>query len=275
MIGLWLLVALFLDRAQLQISAFSYDSPFNGLGTVDLINQKTIKAPMAYRVLLPWFIRGIEQVFPRLERYRVTVYEVFKILFLTLALWACDYVLGIERALLIAALLPMTFAFDYWEWPLELMGYALALSGNIPLTCLGCLVVSLSRETAPLVPLTFILVSGNVSVGLQLFALTFAVLLAVRLYIGKRPLYCDRIMLKRNWSELKLFAHNHHPLGLDYSAYAVLLSVLTGVVVLRGAAGAAGLIPLLILGLGWTMGVARETRIFAPCLLWVAIGLIR
>lgn len=275
MILLWLLVALFLDRAQLQIGAFSYDSPFNGLGTVDGINQRKIKAPMAYRVLVPWLIGGIERLSPGVVRYRATVYEAFKIVSLALALAVCNLALGTPKTLLVAALLPMTFAFDYWCWAIELLAFAAALSGSIPLTLGGCLLIALSRETAPLVPLTFILVTGNVGVGLQLLAATLAVILAVRLYVGRRPIYCDRIMIRRNWQELKTFSRSHHPLGVDYSAFALLLTMLTVALIVSGQVGSAWLIPLIVLALGWTLGIARETRVFTPVLLWIAMGLLK
>lgn len=271
---LWLLIAACLDRAQLQIGAFSYESPFNGLGTVDLVNARNAKAPMAYRVLVPWLIGGLERLCPSLRPYRVTVYEGFKIVSLALAMAACERILGMTGALLVAALLPVTFGFDYWCWAIELLAFALALSGSLQLTLLAAIALALSRETAPLVPLTYLLVTqdwrGTLVIGLA----TGLTLLGVRLYVGQRPLYCDRVMMRRNWQELKQFTLNGHPKLVDYSAYAVLLSGLTLVLVVSGRAGSAWLVPLLILALGWTLGIARETRIFTPCLLWIAIGLI-
>lgn len=269
---IWLFLAAFLDRAQLQIAAFSYESPFNGLGATDLVNARNAKAPMAYRVLVPWIIAALERLNPRLHYYRTTVYEGLKVVTLAVALWACNRALGLTGALLVAAMLPMTFAFDYWCWPVELAAFALALTGNMQLTLLGGIALALSRETAPLIPLTYLLATGNWNGALIIALGTGLTLLGVRLYVGKRPLYCDRFMWRRNLAELKEFTFSHHPLFMDYSLFAVLITVLVVGVVVTGRAGAAWPIPLIILALGWTMGVARETRIFAPVLLWIAIG---
>lgn len=270
---LWLFLAILLDRAQLQIGAFSYQSPFNGLGTVDLINDRNAKAPMAYRVLVPWFIGLLERFVPRLTPYRLTVYEAFKVVSLALALAACNAALGLTGTLLVGALLPVTFGFDYWCWAIELAAFAVALSGSLPLTVLGVLALSLSRETAPLVPLTYGLITHDWIGMAGLFVITGCLMLAVRLYVGKRPMYCDRFMIRRNLAELRHFL-TAQPFLMDYSLMAILLSVVTAGVVLSGRAGEAWPVPLIILGLGWTMGIARETRIFTPVLLWIAMGIL-
>lgn len=270
---LWLFLAILLDRAQLQIGAFSYQSFFNGFGTIDGINQRNIKAPMAYRVLVPWLIRLLEHLIPPLTSFRLTVYEVLKIISLMLALTACHLALGLTGALLVGALLPMTFGFDYWCWAIELMAFAVALSGSMPLTIFGVLALSLSRETAPLVPLTYGLITQDWIGASGLLVICGCAMLAVRLYVGKRPLYCDRVMIRRNLQELKYF-FKAEPILMDYSVMAVLLSAATIALVGSGRAGAAWPIPLIILMLGWTMGIARETRIFTPVLLWVVLGIL-
>lgn len=272
---LWLLVALCLDRALLQISGSNYTSPFNGLGAVDLVNARRAKAPMAYRVLFPWFVGLLEWLYPSIVYYRASVYEAFKIITLTLALAACERAVGRTGTLLIAACLPMTFAFDYWCWTIELLAFALALSGSFQLTLLAALALALSRETAPLVPPTYLLVTGDWNGALVIGIATALALLGVRLFVGKRELYCDRIMLRRNARELREYLTSHHPLGMDYTSFALLISGAALAVVVSGTAGAAWVIPLILLALGWVCGIARETRIFTPVLLWIALGLVR
>jgi hypothetical protein len=269
-----LFLAYLLDRAQIKMCAGNYGSQFNGLGCVDNVNRRVALAPMAYRVLVPWLIWLAERIVPSLRSRRLDVlYEPLKVLLLAVALWATQAALGTMAMLALAAMLPATFTFEYWDWEVELAGLALALTGNLELSLIGGGLAALSRpETAPLVALVYGLRTGDVSGTAAVGAVVTLLALAVRLWVGRRRLYCSFWMWRRNIAELCALA-KWHPWYLSNLAVTVAVTAFTlAAVVYAIAGGWAGwtwLVPLAFLGAGWLAGVAAETRIFIPCLLWV------
>lgn len=264
---IWLLIALFVEYAQLRFAqSTGFRSPYCGLGAVDSTNNRTALAPMGYRVLFPWLIALVEWLqVPR--RQRLTVYEVLKIGFLALTLAAISASLGREKALILATLLVPTFYFDYWDWEIELLGLALALTGRVEYALIGGILLALSRETAPLVPVTYILISGDIGRGLQILSATLAVLLAVRLFVGRKRLYCERVMVGINWSDVRGLIHNF-PIFLSPIFYTLAISAMTIWAIVSREAGPSWIVPLALLIAGWMFARAAETRVFAACLLW-------
>jgi len=121
----------------------------------------------------------------------------------------------------------------------------------------------LSRETAPLPGLVYALHFRDVWGGLLIAAVGFTVLQFVRLVQGTHPLYCDRWMVRRNLRELR---------GLKLGS---LFSVGVSVLSLLGAWGRLdGFIVPVILGAGWSMAVAAETRVFLPAIPYAAAFLV-
>ncbi len=272
--ALWLLIALALDRVQLKLGQPSYGSAYCGIGAVDAVNARAAQAPMAYRVLVPWLIGLAEWLIPALKPHRLTLlYEPLKIGLLAFALAAAAAALGMKGALLVAALLPATFYFDYWDGAVELGALALALTGDVRWALIGGLLLALSRETAPLAAVTYMLVTHDVGCGLQVLSATLAVLLIVRLWAGRKPLYCDRWMVRINAQDVRRIAANR-PVYTSEIAMSLGLTALTLGAVVSGRAGPAWPVPLAVLAAGWTMARAAEPRVFAPCLLWIVGALI-
>ena len=265
------MVAFFLDRIQLKVGAFSYGSKYNGLGAIDDVLAKRAPAPVAYRVLVPGLIGTLERVAPGLRKHRlVALYEPLKIGLMGAALAMTATVLGNTTALLLACLLPATFYYDYWDWPVEVFGFAAALSGQPLWAMAGGLVCALSRETAPLVPLTYLLVSDDWR-GATLITMAVACLMmAVRLAVGAHEKYWSASMWRVNLDDIRDFAVNR-PFYLGEIVIALVISGLMLASVLSGHAGAAWLVPLILLGLCWTLARAAEVRIFSAGLLWVAM----
>lgn len=269
----WFLIAWLIDRAQLKLSEHSYGNRYCGIGTVDGVLARNIQAPMAYRVLVPWIIGVVERLFPWTRKHELTVlYEPLKIAAMTYALWAASLAIGTPAALLLAALLPATFLFDYWDWAIELGGIALALTGRPELALVGAILLGLSRETAPLIAVTYVMVTGDIGRGLQILGVSLAVLLIVRLAVGKRGLYCSRWMIAQNWHDLRALVQNV-PIYMGEMSITIVLTTLTVLVIVMGAP--AWPVPLIVLVSGWTMARAPETRVFTTCLLWVAPLLLR
>lgn len=269
-LSLWLATAIALDKAQLVVCAPSYGNRYCGMGTIDGVLARDIEAPMAYRVLVPWLVGLVERIAPTMKRHRLSVYEALKIALMALCLTSIAYAVGPITALVFASLLPITFRFDYWDWAVEAGALALAIGGHLQAAVFGGIALALSRETAPLVALTYLL-STRDWYGTALIATATALtMLFVHLRQGQHKLYCDRFMWKRNLNDLRqLLCLSPWFLSSPF------LSV--GVTVLAVAAlpfvGPTWPIPLALLALGWTMGIAGETRIFTGCLVWVSMGL--
>ena len=145
-----LLLGFFLQRVQMAMTAWNYSVPWNGFGCINAVNEGKTKAPMAYRVLVPWLIFVLEKIgLP--ENKRVVAYEVIKILLNSFAIFAVGMAFGTTAAILFTALLPITFKFDYWDWTLEVAAIMFGVSGNLPLAIIAAFIAGLSRETAILI----------------------------------------------------------------------------------------------------------------------------
>lgn len=274
---LWLLVALCVDRVCLKMTGPHYKSEFSaGYGSIDPVWRKTSKAPIAYRVLVPWLVRGAERLIPALKPMRLTaLYEPIRIIALALALAASEYALGRPAALLVAALLAATFLFDFADWPFELLSFALALSGNMTLCILAVFLHGLARpETAPLAVITYSLVTGDlVGSALAAFSAFLAIVLA-RGIVGKKPLVMPLgTSFRLNAQDLRDLFKNR-PFYLSETFISLTLIGVTVAVVLAGRAGQAWPVPMAICGaqVFWQARIG-ETRSLTPALLWIAAGI--
>lgn len=266
---IWVVLAWMLERVALKIGAFSYGVVYNGVGAIDPTFSRESKAPMAYRVLVPWLVRLAERAGVPRERRLTWLYEPLKIVLTGLALASVSRALGRGAALFVAAALPATFLYDYWDWTGEMGGLALALSGSWPLAFAGGLWAALSRpETALLVPVTYFLRTWDLWGVLVITLETLATLLFVRGWVGDRPLYCDRWMWRVNLQDLRTIMANR-PVYLGEMSMSVGITVLTLAAACTGRAGWTVIVPILLLAAGWTMARAAETRVFASCLLWI------
>jgi hypothetical protein len=266
---IYLILAWFSDMAQLRIAGKGYNNLYCGMGAVDTVNQRRAAAPMAYRVLVPWLIWLGEWVIPR--GFRLTaLYEPLKIALMAAVLWATAHALGAPAAYLLAALWPITYYFDYWDWAAESFGLAAALTGTFPLALVGGVVHGLSRETAPLVALTYALVTHD-WIGAMILAGVIAVVMGgVRLWAGRKELYCERVMWPVNLRDVRGILRNR-PVYLSEIGMTLAITILTMVTILMGKAGPAWPVPLALLIAGWVLARAAEPRVFAGCLLWIVM----
>ena len=269
-LALWLMVALALNRAQFRLGLFSYQSTYNGYGAIDSVNARTADAPMVYRVLVPWLIAAAERMIPALRARRLPwLYEAFKVLSLAGALWMCERAVGVRGALVIAALLPATFHFDYWDWTVELFAFAAALSGNFGWAAVGIVLGGMARETTPLAALTFGLKTNAWGEAILLGALALGTLGAVRWVQGKHPLYCERVMWRVNWDDVRGLMRNR-PVYTSEMFMTLLLSGLIVAAALRTLP--TGITALMLVAAGWVLARAAETRVFTAGLLWVGLA---
>jgi hypothetical protein len=269
------------ERAHMIISAPNYGALWNGFGAIDLTVQRNIKAPAAYRVLMPFLVVGIEKLFHTPPVRRIDIYQTLKILMETLAFWAIWQVWGLPVMLLTGILLLLTIRFDYWSWGIELAGIALAMTGNLSLAIPGAILFGLSRETAVLSGVAFYAVTGNLGQAFVVESAAVLALVLVRLWVGKRPLYCDRFMIHISLKPFKISGPNvdmwkpffkYQPIYHSDVFIAAVISLLTLFAVLQRPTG--WIIPLVMLGAGWTITRADETRVFTACLPWIAAMMI-
>lgn len=253
------------DRAQMVMSAPNYGALWNGFGCIDLVNRREARAPMAYRVLVPWLVA-------LLKRFdRLAVYQTLKFISVVYAFWAVIEWIGVIGALVTFFILLVTVQFDYWDWAIELAGIALAMQGGLIGAAVGIALLALSRETWVLVAAAFYLVTGDLLGTFVLVLIGGGIFLAVRLIVGKRSLYCKRFMIRENWKLIK----DIRKYNIVYYVPAFISLVLTALVIGAVTKLPAGWpIPLVILAAGWSMGKADEPRIFSAALPWAAVWLL-
>jgi hypothetical protein len=276
--GLSLVLALVcgwaLERAQMIISAPNYGAPHNGFGAIDLTTRKEAKAPMAYRVLVPWLVTWMED---KLPTTRIGIYQGLKVLLNALALWSVGQGFGGGAALLTGLLLLLTIKYDYWSWAPEMAGLAFGMSGSLPLALAGGVLAGLSKETALLVPAVYWLRTGDAPGAAVVLLGTAGALIGVRLTIGARPLYCERWQWRYNLGLFKHFRQREFwRQGQWYHQDIFIACAITGLVVAGALARPEPhqLAPLAILAAGWVLAKADETRVFAAAMPWAAAFLL-
>lgn len=252
------------------VTGQNYNATTNGFGAINGVLQRTGNAPQVYRVLVPWLIGAFEKGFGYNLKRRLILYESIKLVLLMGALWSIGRVIGIRAALLVAALLPLTFHFDYWDWIVEIGAFAACLSGNFYLALAGAILLAFSRETAPLCAVIFYMKTHiwYLSFGILVDSLVW--LWMVRMIQGKHALYCDRIYFKRNMKEIsRMFLRTPWFLGDIFMSLVITIATLWACYMQVTAWPVA----LALLVAGWVFGLASETRIFTATLLWIGMAL--
>lgn len=265
----YLVIAIVLERVQLLIGRNSYHSIYNGFGAIDSVAERKADAPMSYRVLVPIIVYWTKKLIP--TRPLSYIYEPIKVLSIFALLVVSHYVIGVTATLIFSVLVVSTFYFDYWDWVFECIGIVCALSGDPMIFMIGALLWALSKETAMLSPFIFLAVTQNLTVFLGGLILVIVVMFAVRQWVGKRKLYCERFMFRKNISDLQLF-FNSHPFYLSEIAMAVMITILS-IAAFAFNPQWYGLYVFAFLGAGWTMARAAESRVFAGNLIFIAMTL--
>ncbi len=278
MIALWLIVALALDRVYLRLVAPYYSSAYAaGYGTIPLIQHGQTERILGFRLLVPALMYWAEKWFPALAKYRLpALYEPLRIVALALALYVASLAIGTAGALLVAVLLPATFLFDFWDFPYEILGLAAGLTGDLRWAMLGGGLHALARPyTAPLVPVTYLLVMGD-WIGAALVALATVIgLVPGQVATWKASnLQASFQVWRLNIQDIRNIFVNR-PFYLSEIFMSLGLSALIVWVIATGRAGAAWPVPLALLVMHWTLVRAAETRPIAVCLLWVVGGLLK
>ncbi len=262
------------------IAAPNYGSSWNGFGAIDLTVQRKAKAPMAYRVLVPWLVAAVERMFHTPPTRRIDIYQAAKLALTTVALWAVAQAWGISVMGVTALLMLATIKYDYWSYAPELAGVALAWTGDPLLAVAGGILAGLSKETAPIVPITFWFATGGNLWCIPVALATIMTMILVRLNVGRRPAYTSLWKLPTNLKKYfardpntgKLIFFLYQPLFYSDVFISLLITLLVVGAVVAGVPGWP--VALAITGAGWTMALADETRVFTPALPFVAAWLL-
>lgn len=209
MILLTVIFACILLYTEYRLTAPNLGAPWNGYGCIKPVLGGTSQVPMQYRVLIPWLYAMI----PFLKGKA-------KYLFIKgVGLWFALYSFGLfcrafgytwwHGVLFLAAVLPVTFLYDYADCYYELgflaLGYSLCTQGQqhlmwlVPLTLLA----ALNRETGAFLPLGYFVLTGGI-IGTAFLSGVFLVgALLPRIYYGRKDRYCSWYMIRRNLTDLR------------------------------------------------------------------------
>ena len=259
-------------------------SKFNGFGCIDDVMSKRADAPMAYRVLMPLLVAKIPQ------RFKLISYALLQVVGIFLLLLTCKTLVSMQFALILGVLVTATMRFDYWDWIPEMGAFVSCALGNLPLAIAWTAASSLSRETSVILPLVWVLSGHDIKFAGLILVEVAALMSLVRLWQGKKKLYCDRIMISKNGQEVHqwmLSSLHPKPNGdiwspaaiLQHGHGAVLISdMLVSIVLTGGALLSAihfgipnGLTPLIVVSMGWTFAIARENRVMGTSLIWICL----
>lgn len=267
-LALWFVLAFFLERTLMVVAKDNYGAPWNGVGALSGVIQKSTQAPMVYRVLVPWFAYGLRSLGMPL----LTAYELVKIILTGFALWAVQISWGYGVAFLVMAILPATFLFDYWDWAAELLGLCLCLSGDFYLALLGVFFWGLSRETVLIGGPAYFLVTGDWLGAAGVLAAGVIMLAAVHLIQGPHPRYCKLVYLSDNWKMVRTIKHWERPAWMS----SIVISLVLAAISLAAApfSGWRGLLVPVLVGFSLVFGKINETRIFTSVLPWVGYAFI-
>jgi len=255
-------------RAQAVIASNNYGVPYNGIGAIPAILAREAHFPMRRRVLMALLVR----YFP--DKYRESIYEAMTVVGLFLALLTMNSCYGMNAALLLAAFLPLTYRFDYWDWIPEVGAAIAATSGRIDLVYPWTIAAALSRETAPIIPIIWLCYVGDIKTCVYLSAVIAVVTLGVIQWQGTRPFLGGRIQAAGNGHQLAWWLENVGRTILMRSDQTSTNIITAACVIVCVNLGFPRALPwLCMLTAGWLWAVAVETRVFTICLIPVVLWL--
>jgi len=280
-----LVSAAMLTRISYVISERNIGAWANGYGCIQSILDKSAKAPMSNRVLMALLLKKIPQ------SLRLFFYFFFFFVGVFSLLLTCKSFFGLQFALALVVLIPFTIRYDYWDWIPELGAVVSCASGNATAAVIWCFFSALSRETSLVMPIVWATSGHDVLVSAILTAEIFFVFALVRKWQGEKEKYCEAIMLDRNGKELKEWLNSSLiPIKMVQDVwqqkstfYNIKLKTsfddMTSTVAITIASifciahfGLPFSMPIMLfLVAGWTFAIARETRVFAPILMWIAL----
>lgn len=284
----WLLIAWVLDHTQIIIEACNYGQPWNGVGAIDSVLDKTALAPMAYRPMMAWLVGLGEKLCPRLRANRVGyLYEPFKIIMMAVALGSFHKLLGlwfnpgwaVTGTLLAGALWTLTWLFDYWSLFPEWAAVCLAIYGAVAgwptwaMILVGCVCLT-AKETVAITPLLYLSAGGQPMTALAMTLAEGAVGLGLLVRAGFPKRYCGWSSRELNkmfflkWWRGNQFAFQCPEFTALAWLFGNLIILVLGFRLLPKPLADTIWLPFLILVGNCTIGIFREIRVSVCAAIW-------
>ena len=237
---------------------------WNGFLTVKRTLDKSIQAPMVYRVLVPFLMRRNPK--------SLTLYDSIRLVLLWIALLCVSAYWGSTTAFVWLVFVMSAQIYDTWCHTGEAIGVTMALMGLPVGALLGTFIHGLSRETVLLNGFIYFVATGDILWSAIIAAFSACVFFGVRWYQGKHELYCERVMIKHN---IKYLLKQEKPSGKEADIplfYAPYLNVILIAVSLYGAylSGWVGLVVPLYVAATFTFGKINEYRLNLVPAMWAA-----
>lgn len=286
----WFLISLLANR--LQYHAVKKRTVWNGYLTIDGTLDKSLPAPLVYRVLMPWLVVPCE----RLGLSRENSYALWKVVFLWIGLVSIHAAWGFWVALIFVVLSEATQIFDTWCYAPEAIGVSAAMLGNPALAFIAVIIHGLSRETVFILPLIYYLRTGDGLTALLLLGVACAVTILLIRVQGSHDRYTNRQIpgeyrrnlarykntwiagtiteVERNWRWI-VEAKNYKFKGEPALYNSVYMHMIVIVFALWGATmtGAVGWAVPLMACLGFWPVISSEIRTNTWLYPWAALGL--
>lgn len=265
----WMAMAFMLERVLLVIAKDNYGTAYNGAGAIEGVVKRSSMAPMVYRVLVPWVSYGLRRAGVPL----LTAYELVKIVLTGFALWSVELAWGVGVAIMVLAILPVTYLYDYWDWAAELFGLCMCLTGNFFMSLAGVLVWGLSRETVVIGGIAYYLVTGDWLGAVAISAAGMMVLSTVHLIQGQHDRYCKTVWLRDNLVMVRNIAKYERPAWINSIVFS--LAIILVAIAAAPFTGWKGILVGFLVGFGISFGKINETRVFTSLVPWVGYACLR
>lgn len=263
-----------------------YRSYYSGFGATAGVITRKIEAPMANRVLMAWLLYGTDQVFKLFGKRLIWngdshgwAYVFWKWLLACCALMLQAHLFGFASAVFLMLAWLLVLQFDYWCVYAEALCFLLALTGNLPLALVGCVIGPLSRESTLMSPALYLFTTADPIGGGICFAVWFGVWLVKKRWVGSPEWYTATLaiwgnLLWRWWMKAL-------PFRIPYLAFSLVLGAMCLIIqphyqllphTLEITYWA---VPTLLLMGGLIVGFMWETRTIINVMIWVGPLLLR
>ena len=262
---LWLVV-LYVDH---RLTRSNMTSQLNGYGSVSSVLCGKAKAPMQYRVLVPWLFKLVES-----EKSPVRTYLYVRWVAILVALGTAWYYFALmtTQPMLAITILALFFVwvalYDYTDIYIEiaLLSFVLVLMTLQPplwfiWATIACMIGGLNRETIIIAPIIAVF-NGYAIESVSMIFGVCAGLALPRLFYGQKERYCKFNMVMKNLRDLR--ENDGTPLLLNEYVHFALLSLVVGLLYTLGEPQMTDWAILGVCGMLLVPSKWCELRVFAP-----------
>lgn len=272
------IIVMYADRSTVRNMGVAH----NGIGAIPAVLAGAAKAPMQFRVLIPWICGALGSYFGRgMGKYPyLNIYLGLRWTAIVFAMFSAYLYLGsVMLVMLLALYFVWAMLYDYTDGYIEVGCYALAfhflsVGGDIRYTIVPIvtLIATLNRETSVFIPVAAILTGETLMSLMCGAAFVIGYMIPRMVYDGGKRRYCNFFLLKENIKKIKESIGRRPVFYNEYISFFILCAImgwayismflsssLTPITISMGGMFLALLIPTI-----W-----REIRVFGPVVLAV------